>query len=255
MYSSFDQIEQHIGQFHIRQEDGCPVFQLSEDNFDSLVSIKWDATAVSNGSNVTAISNAANVLAQQLMPPPPVWYRPSVTFTASATLSTSEVPCHRHVTTVRCPSAEPLSDDSFVSTSDWSLDAEIAMALDQSINHKVFQLPAEVKPKKVYKKKVLLKMKEKRPVVVKKPKVKSIKKRDREMEGMEVNGEWYSASTIRKVRLGLQERNGEKLRGGKNMRKCRSVYGIQSQDQWCNMCKWKKRCSRFGTPKPPKDEE
>lgn len=37
-----------------------------------------------------------------------------------------------------------------------------------------------------------------------------------------------------------------KGKGKKNMRKCRGVYGINNQMNWCNMCKWKKRCSRFG---------
>ena len=29
------------------------------------------------------------------------------------------------------------------------------------------------------------------------------------------------------------------------LRKCRGVYGIDNQERWCNMCKWKKGCTRF----------
>lgn len=262
LYSSLEQIELHIGQFHIRQEDGCPVFQLSEDNFDSLVCVKWDAIAApGNSGSATATGSSANVtsnaVAQQLMPPPPVWYRPSVSFTAPTTLPRDTSRYRGNVTAISPPrSVEPVSDsassttDSFISTADWSfsLDAEIALALE-SANHKALQIQ-DVPPKRAYKKKkVILKLKEKRNIVVKTRKVKNtVRKKDREAggDGNEVGEQWYASNTVRKVRLGLQERGGEKLRGGKHMRKCRSVYGIMAQDQWCNMCKWKKRCSRFG---------
>ncbi|XP_055355241.1 uncharacterized protein LOC129600706 [Paramacrobiotus metropolitanus] len=43
-------------------------------------------------------------------------------------------------------------------------------------------------------------------------------------------------------RRAVQKRLGKRS----SQRKCRGVYGINKQSEWCNMCKWKKRCSRFG---------
>lgn len=34
-------------------------------------------------------------------------------------------------------------------------------------------------------------------------------------------------------------------RGRGDTRKCRKVYGMESRDQWCTQCKWKKACTRF----------
>ncbi|OQV15424.1 Gamma-glutamyltranspeptidase 1 [Hypsibius exemplaris] len=38
------------------------------------------------------------------------------------------------------------------------------------------------------------------------------------------------------------------------LRRCRGIYGITQQNKWCNMCKWKKACSRFtGSMSEPED--
>lgn len=42
-------------------------------------------------------------------------------------------------------------------------------------------------------------------------------------------------------------------KSGREIKKCRKVYGMDNRELWCNQCKWKKACTRFEKENACKD--
>ncbi|OQV23754.1 hypothetical protein BV898_02487 [Hypsibius exemplaris] len=271
VYPSVDLMEKHIGQFHALGH-----FELSEDNFTTMVRAVWDAdlTLALLNSNMTAPSRRSSE---------PVhfeWAKPTSPSECVSDLY-EEQPEESYCTSSEngetassTSSSEGTEEsDSGMETEDgseYSLDEQSVQQFEEDVEKVIASYsgpPSPVKQQPV----MLCKRSDSCPAMVfsgkngngmtRKMLAAAMRKVNKIIGGPSVLGNKYTAGAAASApkrpfartdstrlvpkKVKLIRGDGKMVKKSKNMRKCRGVYGVESASQWCNMCKWKKKCSRF----------